>query len=95
MDDIIQNINRDVIETKLNEINNYHPCLQFTIEREKDQSLPFLDIKLFRFENKLSSTWYTIPTDTGLTMNYHALATQEYKRSVVSGFIHRIYIQCL
>ena len=43
---------------------------------------------------KLSCTWYTKPTDTGLIMNFHALAPKRYKRSVVSGFIHRIYRAC-
>ena len=42
----------------------------------------------------LSSTWYTKPTDTGLIMNFHALAPKRYKRSVVSGFVHRIYRAC-
>ena len=51
-------------------------------------------MKLIRSEQKLSSTWYTKSTDTGLTMNYHALAPQKYKKSVVSGFIHRIYNAC-
>ena len=27
-------------------------------------------------------------------MNYHALAPKRYKRSVVSGFVHRIYRAC-
>ena len=27
-------------------------------------------------------------------MNYHALASKRYKRSVVSGFVHRIYRAC-
>ena len=43
---------------------------------------------------KLTSTWYTKPTDTGLILNYHSLAPKRYKRSVVSGFVHRIYNSC-
>ena len=34
------------------------------------------------------------PTDTGLVLNYHALAPRRYKRSVVSGFVHRITRAC-
>ena len=45
-------------------------------------------------DGKLSSTWYNKPTDTGLIMNYHALAPKRYKRSVVSGFVYRIYFAC-
>ena len=43
---------------------------------------------------KLSSAWYFKPTDTGLIMNYHALAPKRYKRSVISGFVYRIYRAC-
>ena len=88
MDDIIRNINRVEIEDKLVEINNLHPNLKFTIEREENKSIPFLDMKILHEDNgKLSSTWYNKPTDTGLIMNYHALAPKKYKRSVLSGFV--------
>ena len=95
MDDVLREIDKDSIELKLREINNLHPSLKFTIERENKSSIPFLDMLITRSaENKLSSKWYTKPTDTGLTMNFHALAPQKYKRSVVIGFIHRIYRAC-
>ena len=42
----------------------------------------------------LSSYWYRKPTDTGLTLNCHALAPLKWKRSVVIDFIHRIYRAC-
>ena len=44
--------------------------------------------------DKLSSTWYCKPTDTGLIMNFYALAPKHYKRSVVEGFVHRVYRAC-
>ena len=94
MDDILREIEASEIERKLQEINNLHSSLSFTIERENDSSLPFLDMSIKRMEGKLSSIWYTKPTDTGLTMNYHALAPQRYKRSVVVGLVHRIYNSC-
>ena len=45
-------------------------------------------------QGRLTSTWYSKPTDTGLIMNFHALAPKKYKRSVVSGFVYRIYRAC-
>ena len=56
VDDIIRSISRNRIETKLNEINNIHPSLNFTIETEVDGALPFLDMKVMRSNCKLSST---------------------------------------
>ena len=56
--------------------------------------LPFLDMIISNDNGILSSSWYRKPTDTGLTLNFHALAPLKYKRSVVIGFIHRIYRAC-
>ena len=87
MDDILRDIKEYRIDEKLREINGYHPNLTFTIEKEKGASLWFLDMKISRKDGKLTSTWYTKATDTGLTINYHALAPLRYKKSVVSVFI--------
>ena len=46
---------------------------------------------LIRTDSKVESTWYCKPTDTGLIMNFHALAPKRYKRGVVNGFVHRIF----
>ena len=51
-------------------------------------------MQIIRSETTLSSKWYTKPSDTGLTMNFHAFAPQKYKRAVIIGFIHRIYRAC-
>ena len=40
------------------------------------------------------SPFHNKPTDTGLIMNFHALAPKRYKWSVVSGFVYRIYRAC-
>ena len=96
MDDIIQDLHKNKYEGKLEEINNLHPSLTFTGERQdaENHSLTFLDMRAHNSEGKISTTWYTKPTDTGLIMNFHALAPNKYKRSVVSGFVHRIYRAC-
>ena len=94
MDDILRNIKSYHVEEKLQEINQLHPSLKFTCERETNNSIAFLDMLIYRFGCKLTSTWYTKPTDTGLIMNYHALAPRKYKISVVSGIVYRIYYAC-
>ena len=94
MDDIIREINRSKYETKLTEINTLHESLEFTGEKEKDSTIPVLDTRLINSEGNLSSTWYFKPSDTGLIMNYHALAPVKYKRATVIGFVHRIYRSC-
>ena len=97
MDDILKERKRPHAVQELNHINTLHPNLQFTEECENEQhDLPVLDMKIHHDHGKgtLSSTWYNKPTDTGLIMNYHALAPKRYKRSVVSGFVYRIHRAC-
>ena len=94
MDDIICDKETDEIDNKLESNNNLHENLNFTMERGKSGKLVHLDMLVMRENNSLSSTWYTKPSDTGLVMNFHALAPKKYKRSVVSGMVHRIVRAC-
>ena len=94
MDDILRTIKAEMIETKLHAINGLHPNLKLTIEVEQEGRLPFLDISILHVDSHLHSTWYTKPTDTGVVMNFHALAPKRYKRSVVEGLVYRVYCAC-
>ena len=88
MDDIVMNEKCDNVDYKLSEINSLHNKLKFTLERGQNagqkKQLPVLDMKILHDveSGKLESTWYSKPTDTGLIMNFHALAPKRYKRSV-------------
>ena len=92
--DMLRDINKNDIDQKLEEINSLHPSLRFILERETDGTILFLDMKISRFENRLESSWYTKDTDTGLLINFQALAPLKYKKSVVIGMIHRIFRAC-
>ena len=46
MDDILRDIKKNQIDSKLDEINNLHPSLKFTVEPEKNSSIPFLDMEI-------------------------------------------------
>ena len=95
MDDILCCAKSTDVNARLLYVNNLHPSLNFTYELEnEDNSIAFLDMLIQNKEGKLSSKWYRKPTDTGLTLNYHALAPNKYKRSVVSSFVHRIFRAC-
>ena len=38
----------------------------------------------------ISTEWYSKPTDTGLTLGFHACAPTKYRRNIVQGTLHRI-----
>ena len=95
MDDVLCSARCEDVQARWLYINSLHPCLKFTYELEnKENSIAFLDMSIKNENGKLSSGWYRKPTDTGLTLNYHALAPQKYKRSVVASFVHRIFRAC-
>ena len=94
MDDILTENHKDLTSSRLSDANSLHSNLRFTLERETNGGLSFLDMRVINNNGALESTWYTKPTDTGLIMNFHALAPKKYKHSVVSGFVHRIYRAC-
>ena len=84
-------IKESLVGAKLREINALHPNLKCTLEVEQDGKLPFLDMCIIHINNELHSNRYQKPSDTGLIMNFHALAPKKYKRSVIQGLVYRIY----
>ena len=97
MDDILTIVKRSGINRRYDAVNEWHSSLKFTFEVEDpDGKLPFLDMMLINDKDKdfITSTWYRKPSNSGLTLNYYALAPTKYKRSVVHSFIHRVWNSC-
>ena len=91
MDDILCSINKDEINERLKIANSLHPNLKFTVEREIDGKLSFLDMVIFNNNGSLSSGWFRKVTDTGLTLNFNSLAPMKFKKCVVTSFVYRIF----
>ena len=90
VNDILRMVKVTDVERLLDMADALHRNLEFTIEEQKENSIPFLDMVIQRRDDRLRSGWYTKLTDTGLMMDYHSLAPINYKRNVVEGTIHRI-----
>ena len=62
---------RNTVEGLLNHLNSIRPLIQFTLELEKDGSLPFLDTHLRRRKDgTLNITVYRKTTHTDLYLNF-------------------------
>ena len=94
MDAILRTIKESLTKNKLSEINSLHPNQKFTLEVEQNGKLPSLDICIEHHESTLSSIWCYEPRDTRLILNFHARDPKRYKRSVIQGFVYRIYRAC-
>ena len=75
-------------------LNSLHPSIKFTMEKEVDGCLAFLDILIKRTDGKFKTMLYRKPTDTGLTMNYLAVAPTIFKRNLVIGEAKRVTRRC-
>ena len=69
----------DPINNILNKLNVYHENIKFTIELEKDDKIPFLDVMLIRTTGKIETTVYRKKTCTNLYMDWHSFAPNSWK----------------
>ena len=76
----------------LNYLNSRHRAIEFTYETEKDNSIPFLNIKITKCNQSFKTTVYRKPTFTGLTMKFDSACNNKF--NILSGFIHRAYRIC-
>lgn len=93
VDDLITAIPIGSEEQILRDFNSYHPQLQFTIESEVDNLLPFLDMVLIRnAENgSITTRWYRKPTSSGRLLNFLSGHNINQKLNTATGFINRVY----
>lgn len=71
--------------------NSYNEHLQFTIEKENDNAVPFLDVLVIRENNILVTDWYRKKTSSGRYINFFSFHDFGMKINVILGLKRRIY----
>lgn len=77
-----------------NKLNSLHKALSFTMEVEKDNSLPFLDVVVEHSREGFLTSIYHKLTFTGLYMNWCAFAPTSRKISLIKTLVHRVLKIC-
>ena len=75
----------------LRTLNHCHSSVKFTMETERDGSLPFLGVELLNRASKIETKVYIKPTNTGLLLHYHSHVDDRYKRSLINTMLDRAY----
>ena len=75
-------------------MNSKYRNIKFTVEREENNSLSFLDIKIFRDSLKFQTSVDRKPTFSGVLTNFESVLPISYKYNVVSTLLHRGFIIC-
>lgn len=93
VDDCITACPAEKVEELKNTFNNYdrNKDIQFTIEVECNNRLPFLDLLLIRDEcGYIKTNWYHKDTWSGRYLNYHSKLPFSYKRNTISILTNKI-----
>ena len=78
----------------LNYMNSKHRNIKFTVEREENDSLSFLDINIFRDNGKFQTSVYRKPTFSGVLTNFESFLPISYKYNLASTLLHRGFLIC-
>ena len=84
--------NKDQANLFLNFSNQMHANINFTIEHENENKLPFLDVLVFRHEDHFNTTIFRKKTFTGLGSNFYSFCFLNFKLNSLSTLFHRAYI---
>ena len=88
VDDVISAVSGNEAERLLSHLNSVEPSIQFTLEREKDRHLPFLDLNVSRgVQGNLETSVYHKPTPTDKYLAFHPICHK--KKSVAKTLLRR------
>ena len=72
-------------------LNTKHSNIKFTFEHEHNNSFSFLDVKICRENNKLTTSVYRKPTFSGVFTNFKSFIPTVYKSGLVYTLLHRCF----
>ena len=76
------------------QLNYKEPKIEFTIEREKNGILAFLDISIQRRPDKLITKVYRKETHTQRYIHWRSNHSKNCKLGDLKGLIHRAHLLC-
>ena len=90
VDDVISAVSGNEAERLLSHLNSVEPSIQFTLEREKDRHLPFLDLNVSRgVQGNLETSVYRKPTQTDKYLAFDSHYPICYKKFVAKTLLRR------
>jgi len=90
VDDLILATNENNIDETTNIFNSIDQRIQFTVEKEKCQAIPFLDLNLIRYGKKIITEWYNKPTSSNRIINFLSKHPFNIKINTAKSFAARI-----
>jgi hypothetical protein len=87
--------NKSQAEIILEYLNKQHPTIKFTMEKEENNTLNFLDVKIKKKKDlSFTTSTYRKPTFTGVMLNWNSLTSIKYKIGLISCLLDRSFKIC-
>jgi hypothetical protein len=87
--------NKNQADKILDFLNKCHPTIKFTIEKEANNEINFLDVKIKReLDGTITTSTYRKPTFTGVMLNWNSLTSIKYKKGLIGCLLDRSYKIC-
>ncbi|XP_072380863.1 uncharacterized protein [Diabrotica undecimpunctata] len=86
---LIQGTQDDALQI-LDDLNNLHPNISFTLEPESDKKLNFLDMTISRNKDSLEYNIYRKPTQTDHVIHDTSNHPTQHKMAAFNSYIHRL-----
>ena len=77
------------VQILLDHVNSIRSSIQFTMEKEQDNKLPFLDVLVTRTEKGFRSSVYRKATFTGQYLNFNSHHSYTVKKGIVRCLQHQ------
>ena len=95
VDDVLACVKADEAENILSQINSINTHIQFTAEKEVNNSISFLDMKIKKLDDgSLNFGIYRKPTHTDKYLNFNSYNPLQHKNSVIRTLLHRAETLC-
>lgn len=90
VDDVFAVIKKSDEEKWMKILNEQSPTIKFTMEREQNGKLPFLDVLVTRINNKLDFNVYRKPTNTDRYITRDSYCRKSTKLAAFNSMVYRL-----
>lgn len=91
VDDIITILPKCKIDSTLLIFNSYHSRLNFTVEIENNNALPFLDTLVIREGPHIYTDWFFKPCASNRILHFYSQCPSHYKYNTLNNLLHRCF----
>ena len=90
VDDIFAIVDKNLIDDSLKLLNLQDKSIKFTLETENSGSIPFLDLRIMRKDNKLEFGIYRKPTHVDNYIKNLSYNPRQHKHAILNSLTYRL-----